>query len=264
MSLTIATWNVNSVRMRLPHLTDWLRATKTDIMLLQELKCQTDAFPYQEIEDCGYNIAVNGQKTYNGVAILSRYPLNDVSTILPEYHNPDEARYIEAVVDGPDNFVCRVVSIYVPNGQEPGSPAFADKLTFLENVRDHAGHLAQYDEAVVLGGDFNVAPEPIDVYDAHALDGTTCFHPSERERLRTLLYDGWYDAYRTMNPKGRAYSWWDYRAGAWQQNKGMRIDHLLLSPQAADRLTACNVDLAPRTLEKASDHTPVVATLRTV
>ena len=254
--VTIATWNVNSVRARLPHVLSYLKETSPDILLLQELKCQTEAFPYMEIEDLGYNCAVHGQKTYNGVAILSKYPIDDVIKTLPGDSSDFEARYIEAVISL-ENTALRVASIYVPNGQSAGSEKFAYKMRFFDRLYAHVNELMDYKEFLVLGGDYNVAPEAIDVYDPKSLEGSICFHPEERAQLQKLTYLGLTDAFRATHPDTHQYSWWDYRGGGWQQNKGMRIDHLLLSPEAADILTTTNVDTTTRNKEKASDHAAV-------
>lgn len=254
--VTIATWNVNSVKSRLPQVTEYLKVQSPDIVLLQEIKCTTETFPYMEIEELGYNCAVHGQKTFNGVAILSKFPVDDVLKALPGEKEDEQARYIEAVVSLPEGAV-RVASIYVPNGQNVGSEKFAYKMRFFDRLRTHSKELLRYDEALVLGGDYNVAPFPEDVFDPERLDGTVCYHPDERAKFRTLLYDGLTDAFRVMNPTVHQYSWWDYRGGSWQQNKGMRIDHLLLSPEAVDCLTSAEIRAALRNEEKASDHVPV-------
>lgn len=253
----IATWNVNSVKSRLSHLVEYLRSDEApDVLLLQELKCMTEAFPYMEVEDTGYNVAVHGQKTYNGVAIISKHPIEDVIKKLPGDDSDQQARYIEAVISL-DNSAIRVASIYVPNGQSPDSDKFQYKMKFFDRLYAHTQELLKYDEALVLGGDYNVAPSPIDVYDAKALDGTTCFHIDERNKFRSLIGLGLTDAYRAVNDNKQQFSWWDYRGGSWQNNKGMRIDHLLLSPEAADLMTMSNVFTELRNKEKPSDHTPV-------
>ncbi len=260
-ALKIATWNVNSIRTRLHQLLPWLRETSPDIALLQELKCTNDVFPYMEIEELGYNVKAHGQKTYNGVAILSKFPLEDVVTTLPGEPEDMESRYIEAVACVKDS-VIRVASIYVPNGQSPESDKFAYKLRFLERLHAHAQGLLKLDEMLVLGGDYNVAPYPEDVYDPKSLDGTTCYHPEERKRLRTLLHGQLYDAFRLKQPGSHTYSWWDYRSGGYENGKGMRIDHLLLSPQAADKLESCVIETTLRGQERPSDHAPVVCSIR--
>ncbi len=258
--MKIATWNVNSVKARLTHLCDWLRLSQCDVVLLQELKCETDAFPRMEIEDLGYNIALIGQKTYNGVAILSKYPLDDVVLRLDGDDADEQARYIEALICA--QTPVRVASIYVPNGQEVGSDKFAYKLRFYDRLYAHAKALLTLDEPVILGGDYNVAPYAVDVFDAAKLDGSVCYHEAERAKLRSLLHLGYYDAFRVLNPDAKLYSWWDYRAGGYANNHGLRIDHLLCNALALDNASACLVDETPRGWEKPSDHAPVMVTLR--
>ncbi len=263
MTLSIATWNVNSIKQRLPHLMQYAQEEKPDILLLQELKCTKDAFPYLEIEELGYNAALVGEKSYNGVAILSKFPLDDICDFLPGDASDTHARYIEAVVSLPQGGALRVASVYVPNGQEVGSNKFHYKLAFLERLQAHMQGLLAYEEMLVVGGDYNVAPLPSDVYDPAHLNGSVCYHPEERARFRAIEHLGLYDAYRLLhpNPGEHGYTWWDYRAGSWAMNKGMRIDHLLLSPQAADRLTQCEVAKQVRGWERASDHAPVAVQL---
>lgn len=258
--VTIATFNVNSVKARLNNLLAWLDSSRTDIVLLQELKCVDDAFPAMEIEERGYNLAIHGQKTYNGVAILSKFPLDDVTRGLPGDDSDEQARYIEAVASIPGGAI-RVASAYVPNGQDVTSDKFPYKLKFLERLRAHWAERLTYHELAVLGGDFNVAPEPIDVYDPAALDGTVCYHPLERERLRALMHLGFYDAFRIKHPTAQQFSWWDYRGNGFERGHGLRIDHLLLSPMAVDQLSDARIDEAPRREEKPSDHAPVICTL---
>ena len=260
-TISIATFNVNSVKARLSNLLVWLDETKPDIVCLQELKCVDEAFPAMEIEERGYNLAIHGQKTYNGVAILSKYPLDDVIKGLPGDDSDEQARYIEVVVSVPGTAI-RVASAYVPNGQAVDSDKFPYKLKFFERLRDHWEKQLQYNEIALLTGDFNCAPQPIDVYDSAKLDGTVCYHPEERKRLRGLMNLGLYDAFRVANPDTRQFSWWDYRMAGYDNGLGMRIDHLLLSAMAVDRLEGCIIDEVPRQQEKPSDHAPVVATIR--
>lgn len=259
-NISLATFNINSIKARLPNLLAWLKESPVDILLLQELKCVDEAFPAMELEDLGYNLAIHGQKTYNGVAICSKFPLDDVIRGLPEADGDDHARYIEAVASIPGG-VLRVASAYVPNGQDVASDKFPYKLRFFERLKLHWERTLTYNEPAVLGGDFNCAPLPLDVYDPKALDGTVCYHPAERERLRALFNLGMYDAFRVLHPDAKQYSWWDYRAAGYERNHGLRIDHLLLSGMAADRLTECHIDETPRQAEKPSDHAPVVCTL---
>jgi exodeoxyribonuclease-3 len=258
----IATWNVNSVRQRLPHLLSWIADNQPDVLLLQETKCVNEQFPTMELEEAGYNLALHGQKTFNGVAILSRYPLSDVITALPNNEADEQCRYIEAVISLPNGSAARVASVYVPNGQAVDSDKFPYKLGFLDRLHAHLSHLLSYEEMLVVGGDYNVAPDPIDVFNPKKMADQICFHPAEREKLRKIMHLGFYDAYRLKHPQTQEFSWWDYRAGIFDRNEGLRIDYLLLSPQAADRLDECAIDAAPRRAEKPSDHAPVWCKLK--
>lgn len=255
--LSIVTFNVNSIGARLQNVLTWLDATTPDVVLLQELKCIDDGFPRLEIEQRGYTVATHGQKTYNGVAILSKYPLEGVERGLPGDGTDEQARYIEGIVRVGDAGV-RVASAYVPNGQDPASDKFAYKLKFYDRLYTHWKNRMALDEVAVLGGDFNCAPAPIDVYDPKRLDGTVCYHPEERKRLRALFHLGLYDAFRLKHPVKQQFSWWDYREAGYAMNSGLRIDHLLCSARAADILTECVIDEVPRQQEKPSDHAPVV------
>lgn len=259
--LRIATFNVNSLKTRMPNLLEWLKACPVDVLLLQETKTVDEQFPRLELEDLGYNLGIHGQKTYNGVCIASRFPIDDVIKGLPGDESDEQARYIEAVVSVPGAAV-RVASAYVPNGQAVDSDKFPYKLGFFERLHDHWQQCLSFKEIAVLGGDFNCAPEAIDVYDARALAGTVCFHPEEQKRLRELMHLGMYDAFRALNPNTQAFSWWDYRAGGYERGHGLRIDHLLLSPQAMDVCSHCAIDERPRGKEKPSDHAPVIASLQ--
>lgn len=255
--MRVATWNVNSVNARLPVVLEWLERARPDVVLLQETKCPDAAFPRQPIEDLGYHVAAHGQKSYNGVAILSRELPDEVVAGLPGDPSDDQARYLEAVLGG-----VRVASIYLPNGNPPGTDRFAYKLAWMERLRARAEALLAEREAVVLGGDYNVIPEPVDCHDPKAWAGDALFQPESRRAFRALLHLGLTDAFRALHPDAaRAYSFWDYQRGSFQLDHGVRIDHLLLSPLAADRLAACAIDKDPRRRPKASDHTPVVVTL---
>ena len=254
--MKIATWNVNSIRTRLSQVLKWAAETHPDILLLQEIKCENHAFPGEVFEDLGYNIALAGQKTYNGVAILSKEPLEDILIGLPGNGEDSQARYIEAV-----SGKFRVASVYVPNGMEVGSDKYAYKLAFLTHLQEHLKQRRTWEEPFIIGGDFNVAPYEKDGYNP------TAFHherilcsQKEREALRKILYKDYTDALRILHlHEENLFTWWDYRAGSWQSNQGLRIDHLLLTPQAADLLKECEVDTHPRAEEKASDHAPVWA-----
>ena len=251
--MKIATWNVNSIKARLPRVLEWLAEAAPDVALLQEIKTVEDGFPALEIEDLGYNIAICGQKSYNGVAILSKRPLEDVITRLPGDDDDEQARYIEAVVGD-----VRVASIYLPNGNPVDGPKFPYKLAWMDRLYDHAKHLLAHEETRVLGGDYNIAPTDGDVYDPPAWADDALCRPEARARFRAILHLGYTEAYRALHGAAGAYSFWDYQKGRWPRDEGLRIDHLLLSPQAADRLRACDIDKTPRGhSEKPSDHTPV-------
>ena len=254
--IRVATWNVNSVRSRIGHLASWLKSFHPDVALLQELKCTTDGFPRLELEDLGYNLAVVGQKTYNGVAILSRHPMTVELERLPEGEGDDQARYVEALIQ-PGKRVLRVASIYLPNGNPAPGEKFAYKLAWLARLHRHAASLLAHEEPMVLGGDYNVAPTDDDVYDPEGWKDDALCRPESRAGYRRLVNLGFTDAFRALHSEPHRYSFWDYQAGRWQKDEGLRIDHLLLSPQAADRLTAADIDRGPRKQEKPSDHTPV-------
>jgi exodeoxyribonuclease-3 len=248
----IATWNINSIRVRMPRLLEWLGEAEPDVVLLQEIKVVDENFPTEEIGELGYNVAVHGQKTYNGVAILSRSPIEDVTTGLPGNPGDDQARYIEAFTGD-----VRVASIYLPNGNPAPGEKFDYKIAWMERLRDHAAALLQLEEAVVLGGDYNVCPTDADVYDPAGWADDALCRPETRNRYRAVVNLGLTNAFRSLHPEPGPYSYWDYTGGAWQKDFGLLIDHLLLSPQAADRLTAAGIDRKPRGREKPSDHTPV-------
>ncbi len=252
----IATWNVNSIKARLPNALDWLANFQPDIVLLQEIKCIEENFPALEIGDLGYNCAVSGQKTYNGVAILSKTPIEVEETVLPGGGDEEQARYIEAITQT-DAGVLRVASIYLPNGNPVDTEKYAYKLSWMARLEAHARKLLALEEAVVLGGDYNVIPQSEDCHDPAAWEGDALFRPETRTAFRRIVNQGYTDAFRALHPEPGAYSFWDYQAGAWQKDNGIRIDHLLLSPQAADLLVDAGIDKGPRGKEKASDHTPV-------
>lgn len=249
---TIATWNVNSVRARLPRVLDWLADAKPDVALLQELKVVDELFPAAEIEDLGYNIAAHGQKTYNGVAILSRTPIEDVTRGLPGDESDEQARYIEAFTAG-----IRVASIYLPNGNPAPGEKFDYKIAWMDRLIDHTKELLTLEEAFVLGGDYNVCVTDDDVYNPAGWADDALCRPESRNRFRALNHLGLTNAFRALHPEPGQYSYWDYTGGAWQKGFGLLIDHLLLSPQAADRLNQAGIDKTPRGKEKPSDHTPV-------
>ena len=250
--MKIATWNVNSIKARLPNALAWLSSFSPDVVLLQELKCVDEKFPRMEIEELGYNVETHGQKTYNGVAILSKRPIEVERRGLPGNEGDEQARYIEAFTGG-----IRVASIYLPNGNPTNTDKFPYKLGWMEKLIHHARELLALEEPVVLAGDYNVCPTDADVYDPAGWTDDALCRPESRAHFRTLMYLGFTDAFRVLNPEPHRYSFWDYQGGAWQRDNGLRIDHLMLSPHAADRLKASGIDRDPRGKEKASDHTPV-------
>jgi len=250
--MKIATFNVNSIKARLPRVLEWLKDAEPDVALLQETKTEDDKFPALEIEELGYQLALHGQKTYNGVAILSRHPIEDVRKGLPGNDDDDHARYIEATVKG-----FRVASIYLPNGNPSDSDKFPYKLAWMERLRKHVRRdLLPLEMPLVLGGDYNCCPTDKDVYDPKAWADDALCRPETRAQFRALVNLGFTEAWRALHNE-ISYSFWDYQRGRWNRDEGLRIDHFLLSPRAADRLTACEIDRGPRGKEKASDHTPV-------
>lgn len=250
--MLIATWNVNSIKARLPNVLDWLNRARPDVVLLQELKCQDENFPFLEIEAAGYRAEVHGQKSYNGVAILSRHPIEAVTRGLPEPDGDEQARYIEATIGG-----WRLASLYLPNGNPTPGEKFDYKLRWMRRLIDHAKTLLAQGTPFVLAGDYNVCPTDDDVYDPPNWRNDALCRPESRALFRELVHLGLTDAFRALHPEPHRYTFWDYQAGAWQRDNGLRIDHLLLSPQAADRLVECDIDKGPRGCEKASDHTPI-------
>ncbi|HIP79545.1 MAG TPA: exodeoxyribonuclease III, partial [Kiloniellaceae bacterium] len=220
---SIASWNVNSIKARLPNVLAWLESASPDVALLQELKTVDDNFPRLEIEALGYTIAVHGQKSYNGVAILSRAPLEDVMTGLPGDPEDEQARYLEATTFG-----LRVASIYLPNGNPIKTEKFTYKLAWMDRLLDHGRALLQSEAPVILGGDYNIIPQDEDVYDPRAFAGDALAQPESRQRFRALLNQGYTEAFRALHGEAHQYSFWDYQGGAWQNDHGLRIDHFLL------------------------------------
>lgn len=257
--LTIATWNVNSIKMRLPHLIDYLKSPAPDVLLLQEIKCIADGFPRLEIEAAGYQVLVSGQKTYNGVAILAKkeHTLTDPLTRLPGDEADEQARYLEATIAG-----VRVAAIYLPNGNPIATDKFKYKLAWMERLRLRAKELLVAELPTVMAGDWNVCPTDEDLWDLTAMKGDALVQPESRAAFRRILNQGWTDAIRARHPHGPQFTYWDYMQNRWPRDHGLRIDHLLLSPQAADRLEDAAVDRGPRAKEKASDHTVVWCRLR--
>jgi exodeoxyribonuclease-3 len=251
--MKLATWNVNSLKVRLPHLLDWLAATAPDVVCLQELKTEDRNFPVAELEAAGYRCAFSGQKTYNGVAILARAPLAAVQPGIPGFEDGQKRVLAASIGD------LRVISAYVPNGQAVGTEKYEYKLKWLRAFADYLrGGLAAHPRLAVLG-DYNVAPEDRDVHDPKLWSGQVLCSEPERAGFRLLLDLGLKDAFRLFAQPDRSYTWWDYRLNAFKRNMGLRIDHILLGPELAAKCAGCTIDLAPRRLERPSDHAPVVA-----
>jgi exodeoxyribonuclease-3 len=256
--MRIATWNVNSVKQRLDNALAWLTETAPDIVCLQETKTVDDAFPREPFEAAGYNVAVHGQKGFNGVAILSKLPFDEVTAQLPGDPADEQSRFLEAVFSTTAGAV-RVASLYLPNGNPPQTDKYAYKLKWMDRLLQYAEERLELEEPLILAGDYNVIPDERDVDDPEAWRGDALFLPATHAHFRALTNLGLTEAVRASTDAAGVYSFWDYQAGAWQRNKGLRIDHLLLSPQAADRMTAVGVDKHVRGREKPSDHVPVWA-----
>lgn len=252
--MKIATWNINSIRIRLESLREFLIEENPDILLLQELKCETEKFPLEELADLPYNCYVHGQKSYNGVAILSKFPADEFVTDFPKNPCQEQARFIEISLQTPIGYL-QIVSLYAPNGSVVGSDKFEAKLQFYDQFIDY---LTTKKSPIIIGGDFNIAPFDIDVYSPTDLSDTTCFTYSEQQRFRTILNSGFEDLYRLFHPDKQEFSWWDYRGGAFEKNKGMRIDMLLGPAIIADKLQECYMVYNTRAKLKPSDHVPVV------
>lgn len=251
--MKIATWNVNSIRIRLERLLPWLQESQPDVVCLQELKCVDDGCPTEELKAIGYQSAWFGQKTYNGVGILARTEITDVVRGMGDGVEDTHARFIGATVGG-----VRVFSVYAPNGQEVGSPAYQYKLEFYARLRRYLDKHHQPNEPLALCGDWNVAPEPIDVHDPAAWEGQTLFSLPERDALKTLCDFGLVDTWRRKHPGEQKFSWWDYRMLGFPKNKGLRIDHVLATSPLAEKIRASEIDREMRKGKQPSDHAPVL------
>lgn len=255
--MKLATWNVNSVRLRAPHICAWLERVQPDVLVLQEIKCEAPQFPAAGFEALGYSCAVVGQKSYNGVAVLSRIPFTVVHTALPGLPEGDaQARYIEIEAGG-----MTVIGIYLPNGNSGGEAGLAYKLAWMDALRARAEVLLEADVPLAILGDWNVAPADVDFARGALMDGDALIRPAVRARFRAMLWLGLTDALRALQPAGAHYTFWDYQAGAWPRDVGLRIDHALLSPTLAERLVACAADRDERGREQPSDHVPVLVEL---
>jgi len=255
MALRVATWNINGIKARLGLLLTWLAQEKPDIVVLQEIKSQDEAFPRAEIEALGYNVETHGQKSWNGVAILSLLPFDEVTRGLPGDDSDGQARLIEGVFSVTGGAI-RVCGIYLPNGNPVDTEKFPYKLAWMRRLEAFVAQRLELEEPFILLGDFNLIPAPIDAHDPDAWWGDALYRPESLERWRSLTHLGLTDALRATTDEP-AYTFWDFQAGAWRRNAGIRIDHLLLSPQAADRLENVTVHKDVRGWEKPSDHVPV-------
>lgn len=251
--MKIATWNVNSLRVRLPQVLDWLDTEQPDVLAVQETKLTDDQFPVAEIEGAGYQVVYAGQKTYNGVAVLARHALHDPLTDIPAFDDP-QRRLLAVTCCG-----IRIVDVYVPNGSEVGSEKYAYKLEWLERFTDLLADELRGHERLVVLGDFNIAPEDRDVHDPEAWRGKVLCSDPERAAFRRLIDLGLSDSFRRVSPAGGEFSWWDYRMNGFRRNLGLRIDHILANTALEDVLSECRIDKTPRGWERPSDHAPVMA-----
>lgn len=252
--MKIATWNVNSINVRMPQLLGWLETADIDVICFQETKTVDENFPLEAIRQAGYDAEFMGQKSYNGVAIISKFPITDVQKNFLDDDDESPKRLIAGTING-----IRIVNTYIPNGTELWTDKFTFKLDWLQRLRRFFDETCSIERDVLLCGDFNVAPDEIDVWSVPACEGKLHFSKPERAALHHVKQWGFVDVFRQMNPDLQEFSWWNYREGAWQRNRGLRIDHIWTSPSLAAKCTECYIDKAPRALEKPSDHAPVVA-----
>lgn len=252
--MKIATWNVNSIAIRIEQVLQWLATTKTDVLCLQEIKCTDDKYPADIIREAGYETIFMGQKSYNGVAIISTRPIEDPHYNFPGDDDDAPKRLIAGTIDG-----IRIVNTYIPNGTELWTDKFTFKLDWLQRLRQYFEDTCPKDSDALLCGDFNVAPEELDVWDVKRWEGKLHFSKPERAAMHHVKQWGFTDVFRSKNGDLQEFSWWNYREGAFPKNQGLRIDHIWTSPSLADRCVRCWIDKEPRTWERPSDHTPVVA-----
>jgi exodeoxyribonuclease-3 len=258
--MKIVTWNINGIKARLDNLCAWLKESDPDIVCLQELKSQDESFPREAIESLGYHVETHGQKGFNGVGILSKVIPDEVSRGLPGDDGDDHARFMEAVFSVKSG-VLRVACLYLPNGNPIDTPKYPYKLAWMDRLITWAEARLALEEPLVLAGDYNVIPEPFDCLSPNAWVNDALFQPESRGAYRKLEHLGLTDAIRAVSDAPKTYTFWDYQAGAWQKNNGIRIDHLLLSPEAADRLAGATIEKHVRGWEKPSDHVPVAVEL---
>lgn len=254
--MKIATFNINGIKARLPALLDWLQSAEADVVLLQEIKSMDENFPREPIEDLGYTVETHGQKSFNGVAILSKLPLEDIKRGLPGDKDDEQARWIEATVIG-DKTAVRVCCLYLPNGNPAPGPKYDYKLNWMKRLKKRAEALLKDEEPFLMAGDYNTIPQPEDCWDTKPWEEDALFLPGTREAFHRIVNLGFTDAFRVRNAAPMNYTFWDYQAGAWQKNHGIRIDHFLLSPSCADLLNDCRIDREVRGKDKPSDHVPI-------
>ena len=255
--IKIASWNVNSIRARLPNIEEWSKDANPDVLLLQETKTSNETFPKSEIEDLGYNVVIHGQKSYNGVAILSKSMPEDIIYGIPGNEDDNQSRYIEATVFNK----IRVASIYLPNGNPINTEKFDYKLKWMDHLFSHIKKSLQSEEILIFAGDYNVIENDNDVYDPIAFKDDALTHKETRDKFKKILNLGLTNAFKILNNNKHQYSYWDYQRGSWQKDNGLLIDHILLSPEASDLIINSGIDREPRGKTKASDHTPIWCTL---
>ena len=254
--MKIASWNINGIKARLENLARWLEEANPDIACLQEIKSIDQNFPTERFEELGYNVAVHGQKSFNGVAIFSKHPFDEINKGLPGDESDEQARYLEAVIST-ENGALRVASIYLPNGNPVDSEKYPYKLNWMARLKTHAQTRLAFEEPLVLAGDYNIIPTEQDVHDAAAWQGDALFRPESHKAYHEILNIGLTSAFEACQNQAHHYTFWDYQKGAWQKDNGIRIDHLLLSPEALDKLETCQIDKHTRGWEKPSDHVPI-------
>jgi exodeoxyribonuclease-3 len=259
MHLKIVTWNVNSVRVRIQHLRELIIEHDPDIICLQELKCITDMFPSDELKDCSYNMYIHGQKMYNGVAILSKFPIVKVYTTFPRNPIPNQARFLEVGLNDTPIGYLKIICLYAPNGGVINGDKFHIKLKFYDAFISYIQSLESFDQKIIIGADFNIAPFDIDVYSPSILHNTTCCTYVEKQKLRSLLNLGLVDNFRIKYPSRQEFSWWDYKFNAFKENRGMRIDSILSTTNLIQFLSNCFIDCHTRQKLQPSDHAPVIA-----
>ncbi len=254
--LKYASWNVNSLKVRLPQVLDWIKSAQIDVLGLQETKMTDDVFPKAAFEDLGYHVVFSGQKTYNGVAVVSRYPIHDVVVDVPDFLDP-QRRVMAVTIEG-----IRMINLYVPNGAAVDSEKYAYKLNWLQKVSTWIQSEMACHRALLVMGDFNIAPQALDVHDESAWQGQVLVSPAERDAFKKLQKLGLHDAFRCLHPDEVAFSWWDYRAAGFRRDLGLRIDHVLLSEALFQRCVAAGIDKEPRRSERPSDHAPVFVLIK--